>query len=284
VTNISFVSYFKRIVTKDQGFANWIKVFPSISKGILCMSSVFSFKIIRLFISGFLGSNLFKANFDNIEKFLRPMNFTSVFNIFFTCIPLILTDFVGLALLNWGTQLYISLIETLLITLVILFVSICEFRQMKQLVIDDDESPYGLVGGLSHSPGPINTMPDASERIDDIFLSKLQRDNLENEKRLRHDALKSIIQVVKSKNGPFCSENRKIGECIDENEGDTSLDIPRTRSLPKGSVTHQYDNEITRCHSMPASPKSFGEPEAQEDSAEYIWNTEACKYPDNVYA
>lgn len=60
-------------------------------------------------------------------------NWLTVANIFLTLTPIIFVDIYGLVKYRWGTQLYITLIETLILALFVLIISILEFRQNRQL-------------------------------------------------------------------------------------------------------------------------------------------------------
>ena len=50
-----------------------------------------------------------------------------IFNIFFSILPLIIVDIYALIKLKWGTQLFIILIETLVLSIIMAFVMLLEF-------------------------------------------------------------------------------------------------------------------------------------------------------------
>ena len=81
-----------------------------------------------MFYSRFFGFDNFCAAFENIESLHRALNAASVFNIAATLFVMILTDIIGLAALSWGSQLYITMIETLLLSLFMILLTVIEFK------------------------------------------------------------------------------------------------------------------------------------------------------------
>jgi hypothetical protein len=82
------------------------------------------------------------------------------------------------------------MMETMLLSIAVIILSVLEFKHMQE--IKKDLTPYGLVGAAlnQYTPGTMNT--DGSDRGAADF-TKLGGSDANLEKRLRHDALKSII-------------------------------------------------------------------------------------------
>lgn len=119
--------YIKRI-KEDMAFLNWTKQYRLTSKIIHGISTGISFKAMRFFYSRFFGLDNFWAAFDEAETFHRPMNFVSIFNMVTTSVPIILVDIVALPFHLWGTQLYIVMIESVVICSVLLIMTVIEFN------------------------------------------------------------------------------------------------------------------------------------------------------------
>jgi hypothetical protein len=97
----------------------------------------------------------------------------SIFNIFFTLLPIIIVDIYGLIVLSWGTQFYIILIETLILCLLILLLTILEFCCVRSLSKKYEELEQNSI---------------SSEKLD------FEDDDLD--KKMRKDALKGIIKAM----------------------------------------------------------------------------------------
>lgn len=79
----------------------------------------------------------------------------TIFNIFFCIIPLILVDIFGLIVLSWGSQLYITIIESLVLSLLMLIITLIEIKTSWSLAWD-----YYKIDG--HDP----ILNDDSEDVD----------------------------------------------------------------------------------------------------------------------
>ena len=87
----------------------------------------------RLFYSKFFGLEIFNASFNHITTLLNLMFCVSLGNILFCLLPLIIVDIYGLIVLSWGTQLYIVLIETLVLSLIIIIITLLEMCFIRKL-------------------------------------------------------------------------------------------------------------------------------------------------------
>ena len=68
------------------------------------------------------------------------MIFFICFNLIFTSLPILIVDAVGLIYLKWGTQLYITIIETAVLTIFILILTFVELSRLKRLLADNDSA------------------------------------------------------------------------------------------------------------------------------------------------
>lgn len=116
---------------RDSGFKHWSSQFKISKIFIQIIATIFSFKFAKMYYSRFFGFSHFNAQFDNIDKFHTPQDCMTFFNIIFTLFPIIFVDIIGFITLSWGNQLYITIIESLLLGLFIMILSIIEFRTAK---------------------------------------------------------------------------------------------------------------------------------------------------------
>lgn len=88
----------------------------------------------RMFYSRFFGLDHFSANFSNLGKFLNWFMCFSVFNIFFVLIPIILVDIFGMIALGWGSQLFIMLLESLILSIIMIIFTLIEFKTSRSII------------------------------------------------------------------------------------------------------------------------------------------------------
>ncbi len=136
VCNIVFAILFCCITKKDAASQNWREFYKKTKCFIQFFGIVFSFKFKRLFYSRFFGLDNFSANFSNLRRFLNFFAIITIFNILFCLLPIIIVDIYGLITLSWGTQLYITLIETLVLSLIMFFFSLLELCCSRRLLKD----------------------------------------------------------------------------------------------------------------------------------------------------
>lgn len=109
----------------------------------------------------------------------------------FTSAPILIVDIVGLIFLSWGTQLYITMIETATLTILILILTLVEFCRLKRLLSDHSGPSYKHVSSES-----VMITPN-----DDLM-----------ETKSRKKALKSIMAQVKGNRDLFL--NNKLDELL----------------------------------------------------------------------
>ena len=204
------------------------------------------------------------APFANMERFHKPMNAISVFNMVATLGVVIAIDVLGLATLSWGNQLYITMIETLLLALFLIGLTIIEFKSSKHL--DAGFRKLDNYGDSSMAP----FMDSPKRRRED-----------EMEKKLRQDALKGIIAAIRGNKSFF---NPDSIEGVLNEDGNR-----RMRSLPAEGNELEELSESAR--SFPLSPKEkkiYENPLLMnnlEDFKELGSTLPAAEFqPDNVYA
>ena len=247
--NVLFVVYFKKVIEKDEMFQYWSGSYKRTTKALTIISAVVSFKVMRLLYSRLFGLDNFNAAFTRHDTLFRPMNGASVINFVFTVMLVIVVDVVGLALYSWGSQFYMTCIETLLLAVGIIVMTVVEFKTAKI---------HGYVELASKELEREEGAPDM-------------------EKRLREEVLKGIISTIKGTKN-FFNTNR-IEECINDDEA-----LQRTYSLPCHLIPEEDEESQGRVHSYPLSPASRKALEANPflQGIEKVPPT-PDQLPDNVY-
>jgi len=159
--------YMKRILRRDQGLQTFRTDFPITTKSIGITSMILSFKSMRMLYSRFYGLDHFQAQFQSFDGFFRPLQVCTIINAFVSLLPIVLADIVGLATTSWGTQLYITMIETLLLSIAILVLEVIEMLKIKKLIGND--IGYDVINGESR----VDSQDDSAMR--DKLLELLRR-------------------------------------------------------------------------------------------------------------
>jgi hypothetical protein len=82
--------------------------------------------------SRFFGHNGFHIPLENMAKLHTALNILTIINIILSLLPMIFIDIYGLIKYSWGNQFYIIMIETLVLSLFMLAMTIWEFKQQKK--------------------------------------------------------------------------------------------------------------------------------------------------------
>jgi len=215
--NVSFVLYFHlRIGKHDSDYQQYVQLYPKTSKVILVLSGALSSKLMRLHYSYLFGMDNFKTTFQNHLMFQKALiAFTSAqmaSNVLF-----IVYDLSGfLVAFTWGTELYIVMLETCIISGCLIVLEIVEFFKLNQ---------YLTAGSYTQ----VNS--DSVMNVSDMDLDK----------RRREDMLKSIMGKVKNNQDLFLNNNldelfSKFGNrrcnSMTQFENEKEEDPRKTKSLP----------------------------------------------------
>jgi hypothetical protein len=92
------------------------------------LGSTVSWKFYKLLYSHFFGIKITSFRFSEPVKVEQLMFRTTLANIVVTYLPLIVLNLIGLAYMTWGTQLYIMMIENLILALIGIFLGGFEHR------------------------------------------------------------------------------------------------------------------------------------------------------------
>jgi uncharacterized membrane protein len=135
VINIIFiVNYHKQVKGRDKEFERWCKRHKIASNFILFISGIFSLTLYRLIFSRLFRIHSFNARMNKPWPFLMPiLMFTWIRFVAFN-IPLIIVDIVGLQSLSWGNQCFMTMVESLTLSFLTLFLLIWETKNRQQLI------------------------------------------------------------------------------------------------------------------------------------------------------
>jgi len=129
ILNIVFsVLFYLKIRKEDKGYINWSDTHGIENMILVILASVFSFQNYRLIYSRYLGFTCMNCRLSSLGPFLKFMKIFTIAYIFAVNIVCIVGDIIGLCLLNWSYQLNVNIIETLIISIVVIGFALYELR------------------------------------------------------------------------------------------------------------------------------------------------------------
>jgi len=256
--NIVFFFYFKRLTREDMGYQTWSSIHNCTNKSILGLSTIFTLQNARFFYSRFMGFAVFFAKFSNIESILHSLNAFSVIQILIVHCVIIVLDIIGLFKLEQGTKLYVNIIESLILSFILIILLYYEMRNTSTIKddIENENSRYSRLKDSSTAP--------SLKAID--------------EERIRKDILEIIFKEI------GMSANTSV---IADSELDNSFKLKKRTVKPKRrgsfselSNTKEKDPRVVR--SYPCSPKTAKRKDLVVNLA--IPEIDPAKLPNNVYS
>ena len=127
ILNVIFGILFCRNIKPDKGYIQWSQIHSLSTKFIYFFGYGFSFNVYRLLYSRFLGFDIFACKLTNYPTYFRMINVISIIYMVLGCLVVFIGDIIGFINIPWTTQLNINTIETFVLSLFIIILSIVEF-------------------------------------------------------------------------------------------------------------------------------------------------------------
>ena len=175
IINVIFLISYKRLIARDEGFKEWASRHRCAKRVILGLSTVFTIQTYRLLYSRFMGFGLFFAKFDNFDNILKPLNCFSWVQILLVQGVIAGLDVVQLIRLSWGNNLYIFVIESLVLSLILLILIIYSMGTK-----DLKEEQYTKINS-SIADGRFVDEEKVKKEIYNLILKQLKLPNLAGE-------------------------------------------------------------------------------------------------------
>lgn len=141
----------KRIIKEDKLYQQW-RAKPSnlFAKQFMNISgAVISWKFYKLLYSHFWGYTFKYSEFSQPHVFEDLQKYAHLYNVTLTYLPVIILNIVGCADLSWGTQLYIMMIENLIICILLAILGVVEWFLMRRYLALDSYKPVSKTGEIN---------------------------------------------------------------------------------------------------------------------------------------
>ena len=154
-----------------------------------------NFKLIKFFYNGFFGLESCQASFENPTKTFFPyMQRVTYFGYIFAYTIVIASDItVFVYLKEWGYQLFVLAIESIIITLLLMILTYFEFKKKGELFMNKDEEYMRI---KPKSMNNDNVMGGLMDDMDESTLVRGYAAEEEYEINLRRKALLSILSQI----------------------------------------------------------------------------------------
>ncbi len=97
VTNILGLAFYLNVLKKDEGFKAYKSQHSKLVAFIVVISSIFSFKLLKIFSSRLFGMPCFSSQVKNYSKTTKVMNLLVLINMILTLLSIISIDVYGLS-------------------------------------------------------------------------------------------------------------------------------------------------------------------------------------------
>ena len=204
LTNMVFVCYYRQeIVQKDMVFQKWIHFFPKTQTWLPLLTLLVNFKCAKMLYSGFFGLESTQAKFGRMKNFFFILRLSSYFSFVFVYGPIFVADFLIFAEVKWGYQLFVLAIETMVIQIFIIIMTVIEFRGGAERLLNPKRSSVEfqrikpsknlrVMGGLEDDDDYEEGIPDMDEKT--LIRSRVKTE--QHEISLRQKAFSHIIAQV----------------------------------------------------------------------------------------
>ncbi len=268
--NLAFLVYYFKRISIDSGFVTWAEAHRCVRNWIVSLSSTFSMQTSRLYYSRLLGFSLFFVQFGDFMNILIPLNVFSLLQLLFVQFPILVLDIIALNKISWGSQLYITLIESLVLSALLIILLCYEMKSSKQT---RDE----LVDDTKYTK--INDETNLLQSINDTTAKPFNEDELR----------RKVLEDVSIKLGLAKSDAAAEEQDTTHNPSlfHTARSVrPRRRRSFESTSGVDREKDPRESHSYPSSPRTAKSKEVP--LKEYGIDEDAVispyDLPDNVYS
>ena len=139
IVNITFFGvYQKQIKGKDKLFERWRKQKWCIANFYLWIATFFSVNIYRLIFCQLFRLEIMSVKVSRPQPFLRPLLIFGFIKFLVFNFPLLITNFLGISILEWGNQCYMTMLESTILSFLTLLLMIWEYFLKEYLIVREN--------------------------------------------------------------------------------------------------------------------------------------------------
>ena len=161
VLNLVFLVAYKKSIATDAGFILWAKQHDSIKSIMIILSSILSLQTYRFLYSKLMGFETLFVKFSDFNNLSKPLNIFSVLQLVLVQLVIIIFDVSQLLSLSWKSNLYVFIIESLVLSTLVLLLLCYEIKNLNSIKEDiEKENLYKMLS--NHSSFDQNSTDEAS--------------------------------------------------------------------------------------------------------------------------
>lgn len=236
VENLLFLFAYNSFIFVDQGYIKWAEINKYLKMLVISLSSCISFQFNRLYYSRLVGISIFFVHFEDMKNIFIPLNYFSFAEIITHLFPVVIIDIVYLAKLTLTTQLYVTMIESLILSIFLIIFTAYEMKYANQIpeeLLDDraySQLNSNTLGGILNEEQlkdnvlqqVLDTIEAHKNKKTQIKLLSLPNPNLPERRRSCIDFLKIELEhdprILKSYPPSPKTTNAKEIPCSEEHE------------------------------------------------------------------
>lgn len=131
---VFIVNFHKQVKGKDKEFDRWRKKKQFASNVYLILSGSVSLTIFRLIYCRLFRLEVMDVKVSRVQPFLRPLMIFTWIKILVFNLPLIIVDIYGLSILSWGNQCYMTMVESLMLSIISVMLMFWEKKNILNLI------------------------------------------------------------------------------------------------------------------------------------------------------
>lgn len=134
------VNFHKQVKGTDKEFERWRKQKSCASNTLLALAALPSLTLYRLIYCQLFRLDMLSVKVSRPQPFLRPILIFSWIKFAIFNVPLVIVDIYGIAVLEWGNQCFMTMVESCILSFCSLFLMIWETRNRTSLILKEDKS------------------------------------------------------------------------------------------------------------------------------------------------
>jgi uncharacterized membrane protein len=129
ILNLIFVvNFHKQVKGKDKEFDRWRKRKWCAANFFLVIAGSISLTLYRLIYCRLFRLDMMSVKVSKPQPFLRPILIFSAIKLLVFNVPLVIVDIYGFSILAWGNQVYMTMCESLILSIISLILMIWEWK------------------------------------------------------------------------------------------------------------------------------------------------------------
>jgi len=135
--NIMYFVYYRKEIDEDQTYKKWLHYFPNTGKYLPVFCLLVNFKCCKMLYSGFFGLESTLAQFHDTRTFFNILKRVTFISFALCYISIFIADIIIFVKISWCNQLLILGIESFILQILMIILTLLEFRDPTKLLLSN---------------------------------------------------------------------------------------------------------------------------------------------------